>query len=106
MALTKKQTKHYKKLIQTKLTEMGIKDDIQYTKTGHFKTGRYYDPELQKIVTKKLDTYRAANLYSNLCKKLLSLPPEGIERFLAVNHKPEETDGNQIQEAPLNSPDQ
>jgi hypothetical protein len=105
MTLTKKQLKHYKKLVQNKLIEMGIKDDIQYTKTGHFKTVKQFNPESGRVEERRVDSYRAANLYSSLCKKILSLPPEGVERFLAVNTKPKETDGNQIQETPLNSAD-
>lgn len=106
MSLTKKQKKYFKKQVQDKLTEMGIKDEIQYTKTGFSKVGRYYDMELFKEVEKKIDTYRAANLYSSLCKKILNLPLEGVTRFLSSNNKPKEPDGNQIQEIALDSPNQ
>lgn len=86
MTLTKKQIKHYKPLIQKKLTEMGIKNEIGYTQTGTTKV----IPQLVKtddgfkVENRRVPNYRAANLYKSLTKKLCNLGVLEVERFLAT----------------------
>lgn len=87
MALTKKETKHYKPLIIRKLEEMKVKNEVGYTQTGTFRYAKQLVPDGEgkfKVQTSKVPNYRASNLQKSLVKKLLALTSNEVERFLAT----------------------
>jgi len=96
MALTKRQIKLYKPMIKAKLDEMGVKSELGYTQTGSFRMAPKVVQTEGKIEVKQVKTpnYRASNLHKNLTKKLLSLSPEAIEKFLETAIPQKEELGN------------
>ena len=84
MSLTKKEIRYYKPLILSKLNEMGVKNEIGYTKTGSNRQVMQYvqTDSGYKMQNETVPNYRAANLYKSLTKKLLKMTPEAVERFL------------------------
>lgn len=90
MALTKKEMRKYKPLIVKKIEDLGMKSELQYTKTGFKKTVDIPRPSGFGTEKRTFDTYRATNLQRNLLKKLLKLSVGEVERFLSQDFSEKE----------------
>lgn len=91
MNLTKKQAKKYKRLILAKLSELGVKNEIGYTKLSSFRVARQVVEKEEGVFAfekTKIPAHQASNLYKNLTKKLLKMPAEAIDKFLSTELTP------------------
>lgn len=94
--LTKKEKKHYKKLINKKFDEMGLSNGMEMRHTGKFALKTINAPWMAEgKMTYKKPVFVAKNTRKNLMKKLLDLSVVEVERFLSTEfEKKEDQDAN------------
>jgi len=85
MALTKKETKQYKKLIESKFDEMGLVEGTELRYTGESVIKTWQNPTTGKDLKYKTPVIRKKNVRKNLMKKLLKLPKGEVDKFLATS---------------------
>jgi hypothetical protein len=86
IALSAKEVKKYKKLVEAKLDAMGVSGSPVMVKTNKMKTVRYV--ENGEVKKARVPLNRLSNFKANLVKKLMKLSVSEVERFLAQQFDP------------------
>jgi hypothetical protein len=103
MGLSKKQRKHWKKVLEVKFDQMGIADEILLVPTGKTVNRVLQRPDAPNVPYQR-PVVTASNTRRNVMKKLLKLSESEIERFIAQQFQipSEEEIQNEIQETTKN----